>query len=100
MKKTSINDIKTQTDVIQSTESANDVSAVVSQSDMGIRIIGLMQGICSLLIIVGLIVGIIYMIKSKKTKGRKILIGAIIIIVPFILIGILNIIKFNILLNI
>lgn len=58
-----------------------------------------MQGLCSLLIIVGLIVGIIYMIKSKKTKGKRILIGAIIIVVPFILNWILNIVKFNMLLN-
>ena len=61
--------------------------------------IGLLQGFSSLLIIIGLIVGIIYMIKSKKTKGKRILIGSIIIVVPFILSWILNIVKMNMLLN-
>lgn len=94
-----VDSIKAPTSVMQSTQSMADTSAMVSESMMGVRIIGLMQGLCSLLIIVGLIVGIIYMIKSKKTKGKRILIGAIIIVVPFILNWILNIVKFNMLLN-
>ena len=53
-----------------------------------------MQGFCSLLIIVGLIVGIIYIIKSKKNIGKRMLIGSIIIVVPFILNFILSIVKF------
>ena len=85
--------------VMQSTESMANTSTMVSESMMGVRIIGLMQGFCSLLIIVGLIAGIIYMIKSKKTKGKRILIGTIIIVVPFILNWILNIVKLNMLLN-
>lgn len=94
-----VDSIKAPTSVMQSTPSMTDTSAIVSESMMGVRIIGLMQGLCTLLIIVGLIVGIIYMIKSKKTKGKRILIGAIIIVVPFILNWILNIVKFNMLLN-
>lgn len=94
-----VDSIKAPTSVMQSTPSLTDTSAIVSESMMGVRIIGLMQGLCTLLIIVGLIVGIIYMIKSKKTKGKRILIGAIIIVVPFILNWILNIVKFNMLLN-
>ena len=80
-------------------QSITNTSTIVNESRMGVTIIGLMQGFCSLLIIVGLIVGIIYMIKSKKTKGKRILIGAIIIVVPFILNWILSIIKVNMLLN-
>lgn len=41
-------------------------SPIVSESMMAVKIIGLMQAFCSLLIIVGLIVGIIYMIKRKN----------------------------------
>ncbi len=96
----SIDSIKVSTPVIHSTQTINDTSAIVSKSDMGVRVIGLFQSICSLLIIIGLIVGILYMIKSKKTKGKKILIGVIIILVPFILYFILNIIRFNMILNI
>lgn len=96
----SLDSIKVLTPEMQSTQTINDTSAIVSKSDMGVRVIGLLKGVCSLLIIIGLIVGILYMIKSKKTKGKKILIGVIIILVPFILYFILNIIQFNMLLNI
>ena len=92
--------MNTPSKVMQSAQAINDASTLASQGDMGIRIIGLMQGICSFSIIIGLVIGIIYMIKSKKTKGKRILIGAIIIIIPFILNWILNRIKFNMLLNI
>lgn len=84
---------------VSASPSMIDSSAMVSQSAMWIRLIGTMQSFCSLFIIVGLIVGIIYMIKSQKTKGKKILIGAIIIGVPVILHFILNIVKFTMLLN-
>ena len=94
-----VDSIKAPTSVMQSTPSMADASVIVGENMMSVKIIGLMQGLCSLLIIVGLIVGIIYMIKSKKTKGKKFLIGAIIIVVPFILNWILNIVKFNMLLN-
>ena len=40
------------------------------------------------------------MIKSKKTKGKRILIGTIIIVVPFILNWILAIVKIKVLLNV
>lgn len=95
----SVDSIKAPTSVMQSTQSITDTSAIVSESMMGVRIIGLMQSFCSLLIVVGLIVGIIYMIKSKKTKGKRILIGAIIIVVPFIVSWILNIVKLNMMLS-
>lgn len=94
-----LDSIKASTAVIQSTQSAANTSSIVNESMMGVRIIGLVQAFCSLLIIVGLIVGIIYMIKSKKTKGKRILIGAVIIVVPFILNWILGIVKINMLLN-
>ena len=51
--------------IMQSTQIPNDVTPIVNQSAMAIR---LMQGGSSLLIIIGLIVCIIFMIKSKKTK--------------------------------
>ena len=95
----SLDSIEAPTSVMQNSQTLNDTSAIVSKSMMGVRIIGLLQGICSLLIIIGLIVGILYMIKSKKTKSKRIFIGIVIIVVPFILYFILNIIKFNMVLN-
>ncbi len=95
----SLDSIKPPTSTIQSTQAIGQAGTVVSQADMGIRIIGLMQGICSLLIIIGLIVGIIYIIKSKKTLWKKILIGAVIILFPIIINWILNFVKFNMLLG-
>ena len=62
-----VDSIKEPTSVMQGTQSMADTSAIVSESMMSVRIIGLMQGFCSLLIIVGLIVGIIYM-KEKSIK--------------------------------
>lgn len=96
----SVNSIKASMSVMQSTQTMTDTSEIVSKNMMDVRIIGLIQGFCSLLIIVGLIVGIIYMIKSKKTRWKKNLIGTIIIVVPVILNLILYIVKFNMLLNI
>jgi len=62
-------------------------SLIDTSSDMLmiIKILGLIRIFGFLLILVGLAVGILYIIKSKKTTGKKILIGSIIIIVPFIL---------------
>ena len=94
-----VNSIQTNTKIMQSTQVAKNINEGISQNVMNVRIIGLMQGICSLLIIVGLIVGIVYMIKSKKTIWKKILIGAIIILIPIILNCILGVVKFNMLLN-
>lgn len=90
---------QTNTKIMQSTQVAKDINEGISKNVQNVRIIGLMQGICSLLIIVGIIVGIVYMIKSKKTTWKRILIGAIIILVPIILNYILNIIKLNMLLS-
>lgn len=91
--------MKAPASVMQNTQSITDTSSLVSKNMMGVRIIGLMQGLCYLLIVIGLIVGIIYMIKSKKTIWKRILIGTIIIVIPFILTWVLNIVKLNILLN-
>ena len=86
--------------VMQSTQAINNMNTTVNRSLLGIRIIGLLQGVCSILCIIGLIVGIIYIVKSKKTFKKKLIIGLVIIIVPFILTGILYLIKFNMLVNI
>lgn len=96
----SVDSIKEPTAVMQSTQSIANTNSIVSENMMGVRIIGLMQSLCYLLIIAGLIVGIIYMIKSKKTKWKRIFIGVIIIVVPFILYWILNIVQFNMSLNV
>lgn len=64
-----------------------------------IRILGLMNGLSSLIIILGLIICIIYLIKSKKDNKTKAIIGFIIIIVPFIIKVVINRIQFNMLLN-
>jgi len=61
--------------------------------DMSARIIGLLQGVNSLLIIICLIVGSLYMIKSKKSKASRIIIGAVIILIPFVIMIVLNIAK-------
>lgn len=92
--------IQSPTTTIQNTQTVEDASTMISQANMGIRVISLMQGVCSLLIIIGLIVGVIYMIKSKKNAWKKILIGVVIILVPFIINLILSMIKFNMLLNV
>jgi len=76
----------------QSTISANEVSKAVKTT-------AVMQGISSVLIIAGLIAGIVYMIKSQKPNKQKILIGVVIIVVPFIIRWILNMISFKMLLN-
>lgn len=90
--------------VMQSTQAMNNMNTTVNQNLLSI--IGLLQGVCSILCIIGLIVGIIYMVigiiymvKSKKSFKNKIIIGLVIIIVPFILTGIVHLIKFNMLVN-
>lgn len=57
---------------------------------MSRNIIGLLQGLNSLLIVVCLIVGVIYMAKSKKGKTARILIGAGIVLIPFVIMMVLN----------
>ena len=91
--------MKKVTPIIQSTESIANASTIANETVMKLRVIGLMQSFCSLLILIGLIVGIMYIMKSKKTKVKRIFIGSIIILVPFIFNWILNIVKFNMLLN-
>ena len=86
--------------VMKSTQAINNMHTTVNQSLFGIRIIGLVQGVFSILCIIGLVIGIIYIAKSKKTFKKKIIIGLVIIIVPFILTGILYLIQFNMLINI
>ncbi len=91
----SINDLQSSTTTMQSAINTGEIS----KSMMSVKILGIMQVVCFLLIIVGLIVGILYIIKSKKTIAKKIIIGLIIIIIPIILNLIVTIIKFNIVLN-
>ena len=86
--------------VMKSTQAINNMDTTVNQSLFGIRIIGLLQGVFSILCIIGLVIGIIYIAKSKKNFKKKIIIGLVIIIVPFILTGILYLIQFNMLINI
>ena len=68
----SINNIQAPTTTMQS---AINTGKTASTSMMSVRILGIMQVIFSILIIVGLIIGIIYIIKSKKTIAKKIIIG-------------------------
>lgn len=91
----SINDIQSSTTTMQSAINTGEIS----KSMMSVRILGILQVVSSLLIIVGLVVGILYIIKTKKTIAKKIIIGLIIIIIPIILNLIVTIIKFNIVLN-
>lgn len=62
----------------------------------GKNIVGILQVISMLLISVGLIAGIIYMIKSKKTVWKKIVIGIAIIVIPIIIAFVLSTIKYEI----
>lgn len=91
--------MKKVTPIMPSTESIANASTMANESVMKLRVIGLMQSFCFLLIIIGLIVGTIYIMKSKKTKVKRILIGSIIILIPFIINWILNLVKLNMLLN-
>lgn len=74
----------------------NTVAPVASTSN---AIIGILSVLSSFLIIAGFVIGIIYMIKSKKSKGKRILIGIVIIVVPFIINFILNIVKYRMILS-
>lgn len=83
-------------DTLASTQSTVSANEVVSKA---VKTTAVMQGISSVLIIAGLIAGIVYMIKSQKPNKQKILIGVVIIVVPFIIRWILNMISFKMLLN-
>ena len=83
-------------DTLTTMPSTVDANEVVSKA---VKTTAVMQGISSVLIIAGLIAGIVYMIKSQKPNKQKILIGVVIIVVPFIIRWILNIISFKMLLN-
>ena len=101
----SVDLIKASIPVMQSPQTLNDISPGVSPVltpvvNPGVQIIRLLQLICPLFIIIGLIAGILYMIKSKKTEGKKNLIGVIIIVTPFILYFILTIISLYMTVNI
>ena len=74
----------------------NTVAPVASTSN---AIIGILSVLSSFLIIAGFVIGIIYIIKSKKSKGKRILIGIVIIVVPFIINFILNIVKYRMILS-
>lgn len=87
----SINDIKPPTTV--ATETA------ISQGDMSLKIISYLHVLSYLLIIIGLIVGIIYIVKSRKKTVQKIIIGIVIILIPIILNVVLGLSKTNININ-
>ncbi len=70
-------------------------TVVVDSSIMAQRVLGMIQGFCSLLCLLGIIIGIIFMVKSKKTKGKRILFGLLIMAIPFIIYWIVNIIRFR-----
>ena len=82
-------------------KSVDTLTMIPSKGDVsdGVYVPSVMQGISSVLIIAGLIAGIVYMIKSQKPNKQKILIGVAIIVVPFIIRWILNMISFKMLLN-
>ena len=63
----SINDIQSSTTTMQSAINTGEIS----KSMMSVKILGIMQVVCFLLIIVGLIVSILYIIKTKKTIAKK-----------------------------
>lgn len=87
----SIDDVK-----MTNTES---IGATINQADMNIRIISALHVASYILIIIGLIVGIIYMIKSRKRTTHKIILGIAIILVPIIINVVLGIVKSNIILS-
>lgn len=63
-----IDSIKVASSVVQSSELMANSNPAVNESIIGVRLIGLIQVLCPLLIIVCLIVGIIYMIKRLWEK--------------------------------
>lgn len=93
----SMDDVRPMASTMQGTQYIGSSEPIAGT---GTQIISLFQSLSSILIIIGLIVGIIYMIKSKKDTGKKILIGCIIIAVPIIVYIILTIVKTNMLLSV
>lgn len=78
------------------------VQAIESEPVSGTKVlqfIQLLEAETTILIIVCLIIGIIYMVKSKKVKKKKNIIGALIIIIPWIIMAILKAITFYMKLN-
>lgn len=93
----SVNDIRLTSSTMQGTQYVGSSEPIAR---IGTQVISLFQSLSAILIIIGLIVGIIYMIKSKKDTGKKILIGCLIIAVPIIVYIILTIVKTNMLLSV
>ncbi len=93
----SVNDIRLTSSTMQGTQYVGSSEPIART---GTQVISLFQSLSAILIIIGLIVGIIYMIKSKKDTGKKILIGCLIIAVPIIVYIILTIVKTNMLLSV
>lgn len=89
-----INDIKPP--ITGTTGSTQAAQNVINQGDMSLRILGYLHVLSYLLIIIGFIVGIIYIIKSRKKTIHKIIIGIAIIIVPIIINIVLLLSKTNI----
>lgn len=78
---------------------SNPEKAIISQGEIILRIISIMHIASYLLIIIGLIVSIVYMIKSKKRTINKFLISIVIILVLVIINIVLGLLKTNMLLN-
>ena len=49
----------------------------------------------NLLCVVGLVLGIIYIIKSKRSKAKRIMLGSIIVLIPFIIRWILEMVRLH-----
>lgn len=77
----------------------NNTETIISQNQMIVKIISMVQIVSYLLIIVGIIVGIIYMVISKKKTINKIIIGIVIMLVPVILTIALSLIKLILILS-
>lgn len=58
---------------MQSTQSIVNGSSILGENVIGFIIIGIFQSLSSILMVVGLIIGIIYMVTSKKLKEKEFL---------------------------
>lgn len=72
---------------------------IAGPNQMNLKIISLVLTVSYLFIIIGIIVAIIYMIKSKKDIIKKLILGAIIILVPVITTITLGLVKTNMVMN-
>ena len=71
-------------------------SSVFASRTMSSVVVEMLIAINSFLMVVALAIGIIYMIKSKKSKVTRAIIGTIIIIIPAIIMWLLNVFNQNV----